>query len=102
MSKKKEKFYVITDGSGSISLRNGKLYKSCPAASFNSHNNKWIFIAQGNFPSENELRDMRHNTHKYRNDVMLVNAYDSNEYLFIERRYAKKIPKRCPTCNKLY
>ncbi len=100
---KKEKFYTIIDGSGSITLRDGKLFSNFPAAPFNSKTNKWIFVAQGNFPSENwNYYHLHPPTKKYRNDVMLVNAYNSNEYLFIERRLAKKIPTKCPTCHRLY
>ena len=94
-----ENYYEVFDSSGSMSLYKGELFRSFPAAPENKAENKWSIIATGNFPSDYKLSDTS-KTKRYQNDTLLVNAFDSDKYLFIESRFIKRAA--CPTCNRPY
>ena len=103
-----EMFYKVIDGSGAMSLSCGKLKQEYVAAPFPPYNcrNKWRLLAKSTkdfritLPTENSVPDSLKNGRRYYNNVLLVNAYDCNNYLFIQEKFIVKYNNYCPTCGQ--
>ena len=92
-------YYKVIDNSGSLEMCKGKLISGTAFSSQDKRQealNKWVLLEEGwNYPAYKET----FNT--YYNDVMLVNFFDKDRYLFIEKRFLLVIEERCTCCGQI-